>query len=140
MSTPSFTVTYYNLFLGDQDAVTGWFRKGFTIESVTMAIIPKGNVQVLSGLGLYSRHDAVGLTNYSVKTGSIVKDSFDAYYLIVGLEPWKWGNQFVYYACDLEELADFPFIAGFFGFEDDEHSSHDGCEFEDGFERGYWAL
>ena len=140
MSDPSFAVTYYNLFLGDQDAVTGWYQKGYVIESVTMAVIPKGNVQILSGLGLYSRHDAVGLTNYSVETGGIIKDAFEDHYLIVGMQPFKWGDVFVYYACDLKHLTDFPFISGFFGFEDDEHSADAGAEFEDGFERGYWAL
>lgn len=140
MSNPSFTVTYYNLFLGDQDSVTGWYQRGFVTESITMAIIPKGSIQILSGLGLYSRHDAVGLTNYDVKSGCIVKDAFDTYYLIIETIPHKWGNQFVYYACDLEELTDFPFISGFFGFEDDEHSGFAGTEFEDGFERGNWTL
>jgi len=135
----SFVVTYYNLFLGDQDAVTGWYQRGFTSEAIRMAIIPKGNVQVLSGLGLYSRHDAVGLTNYDVETGSIVKDAFDTYYLIVGLQPHKWGNEFVYFAVDLEELTDFPFISGFFGFEDTATGTV-GYEFEDGFERGNWTL
>jgi hypothetical protein len=139
MSMPSALVTYYNLFLGDQDSVTGWFRKGFTIESVEMAIVPNGTIQMLTGMGYYGRHNAEGLTNYDVKKGSIVKDGYGVHYLIVGIQPFKWLNKFVYNACDLEELADFPFIAGFFGFEDTEHGTI-GYEFEDGFERGYWAL
>ena len=140
MSSNRFRVTYYNLFLGDQDAVTGWYQKGYTIESVVMAVIPKGNVQLLSGLGLYSRHDAVGLTNYDVETGSIIKNQDDIYYLVVGIEPYYWGNTFGYNACDMRVLTDFPHISGFFGFEDDAHSDDAGAEFEEGFERGYWAL
>lgn len=136
----SFQVTYYNLFLGDQDGTTGFYQKGYVTEAVTMAIIPRGNTAILSGLGLYSSHDAVGLTNYAVKIGGVVKDAFGDYFEIQGLSPHKWGNVFGYYACDLKKLQDFPFIAGFFGFEDDAHSGYAGAEFEDGFERGYWAL
>ena len=36
-------------------------------------------------------------------------------------------------------MIDFPFIAGFFGFEDNDHGTFGGM-FEDGFERGQWAL
>jgi hypothetical protein len=140
MTDTSAVVTYYNLFLGDQDATTGWFRKGYTIESVTMAVVPKGTITAMTGLGFYARHDAEGFTNYSVRTGGYIKDAFDRYYLIRAMQPLVWLNRFVAYACDLEEATDFPFTAGFFGFEDDEHSADAGCEFEDGFERGYWAL
>jgi hypothetical protein len=135
----SFQVTLYSLFLGDPDSVTGWYRKGFTIAYARVAIVPKGNVKALSGLGVYSRHDAVGFTDYEVDVGDVVQDAFDDYYMVVGREPFKWGDRFVYYALDLEQLHDFPFSAGFFGFEDTEHGSI-GYEFEDGFQRGYWAL
>jgi hypothetical protein len=141
MSQPSFLVTYYHLFLGNQDAMTGWYRTGYTIESIRMVVIPRGNVRALSGLGLYSRHDAVGLTNYAVEVGSIVKDAFDRHYVIRGLQPHTWGNQFGYYSCDLAELTDFPFISGFFGFEVKDGEPGAVVEgFEDGFERGYFAL
>jgi hypothetical protein len=136
----SFTVTYYNLFLGGQDGTTGWYQKGYVTESITMLIVDKSNSRMLSGLGLYSRHDAVGLTNYAVKIGGVVKDTFGEYYQIMGMLKHTWGDQFGYYACDLSKLVDFPFISGFFGFEDDAHSGYAGSEFEDGFERGYWTL
>ncbi len=140
MSSPDFSVTYYNLFLGDQDGTTGWHQRGFVTEQITMTIFPKGSSRVLSGLGIYSRHDAVGLTNYAVKRGSIVKDAHGSYYEIVGLSAHTWGNVFGYYSCDLQQLTDFPFVAGFFGFEDEAHTGYAGNEFEDGFERGYWTL
>jgi hypothetical protein len=136
---PSFQVTLYSLFLGNQDSVTGWYRKGYVIKYAKVAIIPKGNVKMLSGLGSYSRHDAVGLTEYEIRVGDTVKDAFGTHYEVVGREPFKWGDKFAYYALDLEEVHDFPFVAGFFGFEDTEHGLA-GFGFEDGFERGYWAL
>jgi hypothetical protein len=128
--------------LGDQDSVTGWYRKGYVIAYAKVAVIPKGNRQALSGLGFYSRHDAVGITEYEIKVGDSLKDAFGAYYLVVGREPFKWGDKFVYYALDLEEMHDFPFLAGFFGFESYRYvdTLSDGEEFEDGFERGFWAL
>lgn len=138
----SFQVTLYSLFLGAQDTETGWFQKGYIIQTVTMAVIPKGSTHFLSGLGYYSRHDAVGFTNFTVKVGDYIKDSFDTHYLIVGLQPHTWGNVYAYTACALEEAMDFPFISGFFGFETYRYVSSlsTGEEFEDGFERGLWAL
>jgi hypothetical protein len=134
-------VTYYHLFLGDQDSTTGWYQKGYVIQTIRMLIMSRAVVQRASGLGIYSRHDAVGITNYDVEVGSVVKDAFDTHYLIKGLRPHMWGNQFGYYSCDLAELTDFPFIAGFFGFEVLVGSPGDVVQgFADGFQRGFFAL
>jgi hypothetical protein len=145
MTDISFTVTYYNLFLGDQDSVTGWYKKGYVTESITAVIFPRGSMHRLSGLGFYSRHDAIAFTPYNVKHGCVIKTTLGTHYLIVGSpQPVMAGDQFAYYRLDLQELTDFPFSAGFFGFEDEAHYA--GSEdnpfgyFEDGFERGNWAL
>jgi len=141
MSTITFDVTYYNLFLGDQDGTTGHYQKGYTVEAVTAAIIPKTAAAILAGFGLVCRMDAMALTNYAVKNGGVLKDAFGDYWEIVGDPmPFTWGSYFGYYQCQLKRKLDFPFIAGFFGFEDEAHSGYAGSEFEDGFERGYWAL
>jgi hypothetical protein len=136
---PSFQITLYSLFLGDQDSVSGWYRRGYVIKYARVAVVPTGTVNALTGMGFYGRHDAEGITEYEVKTGDVIKDSFGTHYLVVNRKPYKAGDKFVYYALDLEEMHDFPFIAGFFGFEDTEHGLA-GFGFEDGFERGYWAL
>jgi hypothetical protein len=135
----SFQLTLYSLFLGNQDADTGWYRKGYVIKYARVAIIPKGVMHTVTGLGYYSRHDALGLTQYEIKVGDTLKTTLGAHYLVVNREPFTWADKFVYYALDLEEQHDFPFIAGFFGFEDAAHGTVGGM-FEDGFERGYWAL
>jgi len=138
---PSFTVTLYGLFLGNQDTTTGWYRKGFVYQSITMAIIPRGSTQALMSVGKICRLDAVGLTNYEVQEGDVVGDVHGNYWIIEGKKPFTWGDTFVYYECDLKKLLNFPFTAGFFGFEiiiGEIGSVTSG--FEDGFERGYWAL
>jgi hypothetical protein len=141
MSQPSFTVNYYSLFLGNQDSVTGQFQKGYVPESIRMAIVPKAFVSRLSGLGLYSRHDAVGITNYEVRVGCIVQDTHGTYYEIMSRQPHTWGDQFGYYSVDLRERRDFPFITGYFGFEIIAGTmTNITVGFDEHFERGYWAL
>ncbi len=137
--TSSFNVTLYTLFLGEQDSVTGQYQRGFVICTIKVAIIPKGNSRMLMAVGKYSRLDAVGFTNYEVSEGDIILDAQGDYWTIEGKKPFSWGSIFYYYDLDLSKLTVFPFISGFFGFEDMEHSGGIG-EFEDGFERGYWAL
>ena len=138
---PSFTVTLYGLFLGDQDTTTGWYRKGYVYQTITMAVIPRSNTQALMSVGAYARLDAVGFTNYEVKEGDVVRDVHGNYWEIAGRKPYTWGDTFAYYECDLKKLLNFPFTAGFFGFEIKQGSIGNVIQgFEDGFERGYWAL
>ena len=138
---PSFTVTLYGLFLGDQDTTTGWYRKGYVYQSITMAIIPRGATVALMSVGKVCRLDAVGFTNYEVQEGDVVGDVYGNYWSIEAKKPFVWGDEFVYYDCDLKKLLNFPFTAGFFGFEIIEGSIGAVVKgFEDGFERGYWAL
>lgn len=141
MTDLSFTATLYSLFFGAQDTVTGWYQKGYVMQVAEVFVVPRGTVQRATDMGFYSRHDAEGMTAYECKIGDVVKDAFDEHYLIVGKQPWKVGNKFIFYALDLEQLLDFPFISGFFGFEilvGELGAVVQG--FEDGFERGYWAL
>jgi hypothetical protein len=137
----SFTLTYYELFLGDQNATTGWYRRGYVIQQVRMAILPRSASWMLSGAGYYSRSDAVGLTNFVVSTGSIVKSETGRYYTIMTVQPHEWGSLTGYYLCDLKELMDLPLPYEFFGFESYQVNADlkDGEEFEDGFERGFWV-
>lgn len=134
---PSFTVTLHSLFLGGQDTVTGWYRKGYVNLTITMAVIPRSSSRVLASMGVYCRLDAVGLTNYEVEEGDIVKDTFGDYWLISGKKPFTVGDTFVYYECDLKKLLNFPFISDLFGFEVILEGVQ---EFETGFQRGYFAL
>ena len=133
---PSFQVTLYSLFLGGQDGVTGQYVRGYAPLTITMYIEGKGRTTFAATMGIYSRYDAIGFTNYQIKHGDIIKDEFDEYFLVAA-EPQaqKVGTKFVYFACQLEQLDSFPYtISTYYGFEeiDDSH------KFEDGFERGYW--
>jgi hypothetical protein len=134
----SYVVTLYKLFLGDQDTTTGHYQVGYTIHTVEMAIFPRGTAINL-GNGYYTRYSQTGFTEYSVDEGDVVLDSFGKYYQVLSLKPWTSGDELAFYECELEERANFAFISGFFGFEDLEHGTI-GYGFEDGFERGYFAL
>jgi hypothetical protein len=90
-------------------------------------------------MGFHHVYGSVGFTLYSVDDGDVILDSFGRYYLIKAHKPWVNGERFEFYVLNLEELAVFPFLSGFFGFEDLEHG-YVGGGFEDGFERGHWAL
>lgn len=139
MTETNYTVTLYGLFLGEQDSVTGHYRRGFTEHTITCAIFPEGGIFNFGQLGMHNVNDAVGFTEYTVDEGDVIRDSFDRYYQIKTLKKWTQGNRFQFYELGIEELAAPLYLGGFFGFEDDEHIII-GCEFEDGFERGRWEL
>jgi hypothetical protein len=90
-------------------------------------------------MGYYTQYDWTGFTEYDVDDGDAILDKFGRYFEIKSLKPWTNGDQFAFYELELEELNVFPFISGFFGFEDLDHGTLGGM-FEDGFERGQWAL
>ena len=139
MTDASYAVTLYKLFLGDQQDPTGHYRPGYTIHSITCAIFPKGTALSFGSVGMYTKYDFTGFTAYDVTEGDVILDEFEQHYPIKSLTPWTVGNQFQFYELELEEKPVFPFLSGFFGFEDTEHGEI-GYEFEDGFERGTWAL
>lgn len=135
------TLTLYNLFLGNQDSVTGWFKVGYVIEQIEGIIQPTGTTQGFTGMGPHGSYYGVLYTVFSVKKGDVVKDSFDRHYRITNIRPWTIGDELKQFECDLEYIKYFPFIAGFFGFEIIEGEIGNVLKgFEDGFERGYWAL
>jgi hypothetical protein len=134
----SYVVTLYKLFLGDQQDPTGHFQLGYTIHTIEMAIFPRGTA-ISIGTGYYTRYSQTGFTEYNVDEGDVVLDSFGKYYQVLSLKPWTSGDELAFYECELEERPVFPFIAGFFGFEDLEHGTI-GYGYADGYERGYFAL
>ena len=139
--TVDYTMTLYKLFLGDQDSTTGHPDRGYTIHSITCYVYPQGGSFNFGVMGYHSTYGAVGFTEYEVDIGDVILDSFGRYYQIRS-EPKEWvnGDVFCFYELDLERLTDFPFLSGFFGFEDEDHGTL-GYGFEDGgFERGHWAL
>jgi hypothetical protein len=148
MSTEKFTVTLYGLFLADRDSTTGWFRPGYVAQSITMAVVPRSATRALMSVGKHARLDGLGFTEYDVREGDVVGDTHGDYWTIEAIKKWPWGNQPVYYECDLSERLSFPWDGTwtdpdhpandphFFGFEVIETGVR---EFEDGFERG-WLL
>lgn len=141
MTAPDFTVTYFIMTLGDADATTGQYKRGFTPTSITMVIIPKGSSVLLSGMGYYARTDGLGLTNYNVSEGDIVLDALGNYWQIMARRPEMWGNVFVMYSCDLARMIGASFIYTevpadtYYGFEKISETDL----FEDGFERGFYS-
>jgi hypothetical protein len=139
LTKPSFTATFYALFLGDQDSVTGHYQRGYTIHGITVYIFPSGGAWSFGDFGYYSTNNSVAFTQYSVDEGDVILDGFNNYYLIKQIKDWTIGDQLQFKELNLEKLAVFPFLSGFFGFEDEDHGTVGGM-FEDGFERGAWAL
>jgi hypothetical protein len=134
----SYTVTLYKLFLGDQQDPTGHFQLGFTIHTITSRIFPKGT-SINLGNGYYTRYSLTAFTKYVVDEGDVIMDTFGKYYDVLSVKTWSNGDVAVYNELEVEERPNFPFLAGFFGFEDMDHGTPGGM-FEDGFERGYFAL
>ena len=133
------TLTYYSLFLGEQDSVTGHYQRGFTIHSIVAYIYPRNTAINLDGLR-YTRYGYTMFTEYEVTEGSVAYDAeMGRYFEILSKKPWPATGDLEFYECEVEEMTNFPFIAGFFGFEDEAHGLT-GYGFEDGFERGYWAI
>jgi len=139
MTEVSWVVTLYRLFLGDQDSVTGHFRPGFTIHAVKAAIFPEGGSWSFPMIGWHTVNNAVAFTEYDLDEGDVLLNALGQYYTIKSKKKWAVGDQLKYVEHSVEEMKNFPFLAGFFGFEDLTHGTI-GCGFEDGFERGSWAL
>jgi len=145
MTDPDYTVTLYKLFLGDQSTTPPYhFQIGYTIHSIVAPVFPRGTFVNTGNLVYYTQYDFTGFTEYDVNEGDVTLDKFNRYYEIKSMKPWTNGDQFAFYELEVEEKPVFPFLAGFFGFEDAEHfvptPEHSTGAFEDGFERGYWAL
>ena len=136
--TADYNVTFYKLFLGDQNE-QGHFRPGFTIHSITERHFTAGTFISIGGIAKYTRYDWTGFTKYHVDDGDAILDSFGRHFMIKAVKPWTNGDVFEYNELMLEQLATFPFLSGFFGYEDTEHGTI-GYGYVDGYERGFWAL
>lgn len=134
------SATLYKLFLGDQDSTTGHYRRGFTVHTITAAIFPNGGAFAFGSLGYHTVYSCVGFTQYDVNEGDVIYTDTEQYYLIKS-PPKRWpeNGTFQFYELELERQDVFPFLAGFFGFEDEDHGTI-GYGFETGFESGIWAL
>ena len=139
MTRANYTVTLYKLFLGDQKDPSGHFQQGFTIHSITERHFTAGTYISVGGMARYTQYDWTGFTAYNVEEGDVILDSFGRHLAIKAVKPWTNGDIFEYNELQLEELAVFPHLSGFFGFEDLDHGTVGGM-FEPGFERGEWAL
>ena len=141
MTEIDWTVTLYHLFIGDQQTEPPYqFQMGYTIHTIEMAIFPEGGPFFNFGLGLHGTYNATGYTEYLVEDGDVALDQLGHYYEIKP-KPKRFGlgNRLDYLSCALEERSNFPFLRGFFGFEDTEHANL-GSGFEPEFEHGQWAL
>ena len=141
MTDIDWTVTLYKLFLGDQQTEPPYqFQMGYTIHTIEIAIFPKGSPFFNFGLGLHGTYNASGYTEYLVEDGDVALDQLGHYYEVKSKpERWGLGNRLDFIACALEELPNFSFLSGFFGYEDMEHGTI-GYGYEDGYERGQWVL
>lgn len=137
MTDADYSVTLYKLFVGDQQSPHGHFQPGYTIHAIIEAHFPMGTM--IHDIQRYTQYNQTGFTEADVDEGDVILDSFGKYYVIKARTMWPNGDQFGYYELELEELAVFPHLSGFFGFEDMDHGTIGGM-FEAGFERGEWAL
>ena len=141
MTDVDWTVTFFKLFLGDQQTEPPYhFQMGYTVHTIEIAIFPEGSPFFNFGLGLHGTYNATGYTEYLITAGDVALDQLGHYYEVKP-KPKRWGlgNRLDFLACALEELDNFPFLSGFFGFEDTEHENI-GSGFEVGFQCGKWAL
>ena len=140
----SWAATNYRLVLGARDSETGWPKKMWTAESVTITIEPKGTGQLSMVCGVHTRLDAVGFIEFEVHADDVVLQN-NIHYTIVG-QPLRWtvGDKTVYLVVQLSRLLTFPVpmtepvppvgSTHFWGFE----LNDDGTGFEEGkFERGW---
>ena len=137
--TTSYDCTLYQLFLGDQDSTTGHYRKGFTIHTVSVIIFPAGQTVTLGGLGYHQVYTETGFTEYDITEDDVILDGLGRYFEVKSYKDWVSQGEIQFRELELERLNIFPFTADFFGFEDEDHGVVGGA-FEDGFERGFWAL
>ena len=142
------TVILYHMILGSQDTANGQFQRGYTILTAHMIIFPPGVRETVTGHGLYSGRNSMGITKTEVYEGDIIKEpSTSICYLVTGLRPHAWLSEVKFTAVDLKEIdaidVRIPTSGAspisdpkFFGFESITPGS---VEFEDGFERGYFV-
>ena len=137
--TTDWTVTLYKLFLGDQETTTGHFKPGYTIHTIEAFIAPEGGSWSFGSPGYIATNNAVAFSGYIFDEGDVLLNQLGQYFMVKAFKKWAVGATLKFVVYELEEWKNFPFLAGFFGFEDLDHGFIGGM-FEEGFERGYWAL
>lgn len=104
----SVSVTHYTLSLGAPDAVTGipakTYSAGATIE---MLLFGKAAQQILTGIGIYVKTDAVTFTKTAVSDGDKIKDANNLYYIAESVVPNSIGNIIIFYTVNLTFIGDF---------------------------------
>ena len=90
-------------------------------------------------IGWHTINNSVAFTEYDLEEGDVLMDAFEDYYAIKSNKKWTIGNQLKYAQHSVELLDTFPFLSGFFGFVDEEHTTSETW-FGDGFMHGYFAL
>ena len=112
---------------------------GYSIHSIEAAIFPEGGSFNFGALGYHTVYNSVAFTEYDIDEGVVLLNALGQYYLLKSKKKWSLGDQLQFVEHSVEELDNFPFLSGFFGYEDEEHETL-GFGYEDGYERGYWAL
>jgi hypothetical protein len=135
-----YTVTMYKLFLGDQQTEPPFhYQRGYTIHSAYGLLFPDGGSWSFGNAGWISTNEATFFSGYILSAGDVILDAFGRYFAVKRKHEWAQGSKLRYIAYFCEQLATFPFLSGFFGFVDEEHTTSDTW-FGDGFFHGYFAL
>lgn len=101
----SVDVTHYVLSLGAQDGTTGIYAKSFAAgATIEMPIVGKAAMQMVTGMGVIFRSDAVGFTKDAISEGDEIKDSSGVYYVIDSIKSHYVGDQLIFYECQLTHL------------------------------------
>jgi len=102
-------VTHYVLSLGSQHATTGIYAKSYAGGAmIQMVIAGRSTATFLSGMGVFVRADAVGVTDSAVSEGDKIEDAGGTYYQVETVKPHKFGGTLIFYEAQLRHL---PFHA-----------------------------
>jgi hypothetical protein len=134
------TVTLYKLFLGDQATTPPYFyQRGYTIHSIEAAIFPNGGSWNFGLNGWVTTNNATAFSGYIFDKGDVILDQHEQYFTVINVHKWPVGSTLKFIVYELERMDIFPFLSGYFGFEDETHGTI-GYMFEESFERGTFAL
>ena len=106
----SLQVTRQKLVLGDRDATTGWYAKGYVESTKEMIFVAKGST--ITGLpsGVYVRTDALGLTTDGFSEGDKIEKG-NITYEVKATRDHVIGESFWFRECDLT-LLQFESLSG----------------------------
>jgi hypothetical protein len=117
MVTPSFTVTVYQMTLGDTpDPDTGWFPRNYTPVIARIPIVAKGSALPIMGTGYYAKTDGLGMTDQNLQEDDIIEQVYGVsekeLWLIAARRPNAVGNVLLNFFVDLMRQEVLPFVAG----------------------------